>query len=69
MPRNNQTENNEEDITHIPNDWPIPSRNPDKEPAEIPQDEPRTPSIPGPIEAPIREPQRKPGIRVLNIQY
>lgn len=60
--------NEEEDhpyISHIPNDQPIPSRNPDKTPPEIPVDEP---TIPGPKDPPIREPNRKPKIRVLNIQ-
>ena len=52
-------------VSHIPNDQPIPSRNPEKIPHEIPVDEP---DIPGPKDYPIKEPNRKPKIRVLNIQ-
>lgn len=56
------------DISHIPNDQPIPSQNPEKEPVPIPVDEPSDPDIPGPLQAPIREPIRSPKIRVLNIE-
>ncbi len=54
------------DISHIPNDQPIPSPYPDKGPAEIPVDEPNTPG-PSPKDPPIKEPNRNPSIRVLNI--
>lgn len=57
------------DISHIPNDQPIPSQNPDKSPANIPVDEPSTPEVPGPKRAPVQEPNKNPKIRVLNIQY
>ncbi|AUN97406.1 hypothetical protein DOM21_14430 [Bacteriovorax stolpii] len=53
------------DISHIPNDQPIPSRNPEKNSPEIPVDEP---DIPGPKNVPMKEPNRKSRIRVLNIQ-
>ena len=56
------------DISHIPNDQPIPSQNPEKKPVPIPVDEPSEPDIPGPLQAPIREPGRNPKIRFLNIE-
>lgn len=56
------------DISHIPNDQPIPTENPDKAPPNIPMREPKNPPIPGPIEIPIKEPNKLPGIRVLNIE-
>lgn len=59
-------ENDDRPGEGIPNDYPIPSRNPEKDPTPIPVDEPSDPAIPGPIQAPIREPNRKPKIRVLN---
>ena len=63
--RHEDNEKDHPDISHIPNDQPIPSRNPDKNPHEIPVDEP---DIPGPKTVPIKEPNKKPKIRVLNIQ-
>lgn len=56
------------DISHIPNDQPIPEENPNGAPKNIPMNEPKAPSIPGPIETPISDPNQKPGIRVLNIE-
>jgi hypothetical protein len=56
------------DISHIPNDQPIPEENPNKAPANIPMREPTNPPIPGPIQTPVKEPNKKPGIRVLNIE-
>lgn len=57
------------DISHIPNDQPIPSEYPEKAPAEIPVEEPSSPITPLPKQAPIKEPNRNPKIRVLNIEY
>jgi hypothetical protein len=65
-----EKDNNKEDhtdITHIPNDRPIPSEYPEDRPIEIPMEEPSAPSISNPIQAPIKEPNKKPKIRVLNI--
>jgi len=59
---------NHPDISHIPNDQPIPSQNPEKKSEPIPVDEPSESDIPGPFQAPIREPGRAPKIRVLNIE-
>jgi hypothetical protein len=56
------------DISHIPNDKPIPAEYPEDKPNEIPVDEPSESEIPGPIKAPIKEPTRNPKIRVLNIE-
>lgn len=57
------------DISHIPNDQPIPSENPEKAPPRIPADEPGAPDIPGPKITPVKEPGRNPKIHVLNIEY
>ena len=68
--RNNTDRNDDHpNISHIPNDQPIPSQNPEKAPSVIPVDEPNKPDMPGPMNTPIREPNRNPKIRVLNIQY
>lgn len=64
----NEQEEDHPDISHIPNDQPIPEEYPNKAPNPIPVREPKAPSIPGPIEVPIREPNKKPGVRVLNIE-
>lgn len=67
---NGEKNNKEEhpDISHIPNDRPIPSQYPEDKPEKIPVDEPSEPEIPGPIQAPIKEPIKRPKIWVLNIQ-
>lgn len=57
------------DISHIPNDRPLPSEYPEEDPNPILKDEPSEPEIPGPIQAPIKEPDRRSRIRVLNIEY
>jgi hypothetical protein len=68
MGENDDKEEDHPDISHIPNDQPIPEENPNKAPAPIPMHEPTNPNIPGPMEAPISEPNKKPGIRVLNVE-
>ena len=62
----NGERNNKEDhpdISHIPNDQPIPSQYPEDKPIEIPVDEPSDP-----VQVPIKDPKKNPKIRVLNIE-
>ena len=63
----NEEDDKHPDISHIPNDQPIPAENPNKSPNPIPVEEPNRPSSPRPKEAPIKEPNSNPGVRVLNV--
>ena len=60
-------EENPDEDTHVPNDYPIPSEYPDNDPAPV--KEPKQGPLPGmPKDAPIQEPNKNPRIRVLNLQ-
>ncbi len=56
-------QNNPDEETNIPNDYPIPTENPQPDPVNIPVQEPENSPIPGsPQIVPVKEPVKNPKI-------